>query len=500
MLPPRFGATRAADGAPMHVLHLTSEMAPYAATGGLAEVCALLPRALAGLGVQSTVVMPLYRCARENHPAIEDTGRRIRVSLGSDGQRDAVRVMRAVLNASVDVVFLDHPESFDRDGLYSGEAGDHADNDRRFALLCRAALAVPRALGIDAHIVHAHDWQTAPACWLLRSRFGAWLPSVLTVHNVAFQGLFQRGALDVYGIDQGAFNLEGVEFWGKFSALKAGLLTADKITTVSPTYAREIRTPTGGAGLHGLFDKRARDLVGILNGTDYDTWSPDTDPNLPERYSAGAMNGKRACKKAMCKRLGLHDPARPVFALLSRLIEQKGADLVLEVAHAIVDAGASLAVVGSGRPPIEDAFKRLAAELPGMVGVSIGHDLPLAHLTQGGADAVLVPYRNEPCGKTQLHGLRYGTIPIARRTGGLADTVVDADAEPPKGNGFVFAEPQARELLDACRRAIDAWRHPVRWKGITQRAMAADFSWDRAARAYAELYARLVDEHRGRPA
>lgn len=486
----------------LRVVFVSSEVFPFSKTGGLADVCGTLPRALAALGVKVRIFTPYYRVVREAKFEVAPAGPPVPVPFG--GEPRPARWLETVLpGTSVRVFLLDDPEFFDRDGLYGTPHGDHPDNARRFSFFCRATLEFLRARPEPPGVLHAHDWQAALTIALLRTTLRDRFPrtrTVFTIHNLGYQGLFDAREWGYLGLDWEHFHWRALEYYGRINFLKAGAVFAERITTVSPTYAREIQTEEMGAGLHGLFQHRAADIVGILNGIDTQTWNPRNDPYLEAPFDVENLSGKARCKESLQRKLGLSpDPHVPVLGLVTRLAEQKGVDLFLDVAEQIVGEGAQLAVLGAGSAPLEERTRRLAAGLPGRVAVKIGFDERLAHEIEAGADMFLMPSRYEPCGLNQMISMRYGTIPIVRATGGLADTVVDA-SEAERGTGFVFTEPSAPAFLACVRRALAAWKHPRGWRDLQRRAMQQDFSWDRSAREYLALYQGLAPAGAGRGA
>jgi starch synthase len=373
---------------------------------------------------------------------------------------------------------------------------DYPDNAERFAHLSRAALALPAALGLRPSIVHANDWQSGLCPYLLRHEHGqdpalAGARTVFTIHNLAYQGVFPKQVLPFLGLPWDVFRLDAMEFFDRVSFLKAGLSFADALTTVSPTYAREILTPDGGAGLDPVLRHRRHALHGILNGIDVGEWDPARDPHLPAHYSARDLTGKGVCKASLQRELGLPvRPDVPLVAMVSRLVDQKGLDLVVGALGQLVTREVQLAVLGAGSPAYEDAFRSAAAAQPSQVAARIGFDEGLAHRLEAGADLFLMPSRFEPCGLNQMYSLRYGTVPVVRAVGGLEDTVEDYDGWT-RGTGFKFREYTREALLLAVRRALDTYRDRRAWRALVLRGMVQDFSWGRSARAYEALYASL---------
>jgi starch synthase len=465
-------------------------MAPFAKTGGLADVLAALPRALAGLGHEVTVVLPRYRSIDPARFGLARWLRSLPVRLGPDTVEVGV-FEGTPPGGRVRLFFIDHPASFDRDGLYGPPSGgDFHDNARRFALVSAAALAVAHASGAPPELVHGHDWQAGPA--IVYAQRGAPPPrTVFTIHNLSYQGLFPEPLVDQLGLGREHYHPEGFEFWGQLSLLKAGAL-ADRITTVSPRYAEEIQLPEQGVGLDGFLHARRSRLLGILNGADYDVWSPERDPLLPAHYSAADLSGKRACKAALQRELGL--PLRPQVPLcgsVSRLTDQKGFDLVTAVLPSLLEGDVQYVVLGAGDPAIEQALLGLGRRYPSKLAVRIAYDEALAHRIEAGADLFVMPSRFEPCGLSQLYSLRYGTPPIVRATGGLDDSIIDYDARSATGTGFKFTPYKREALGEAWRRALLAYHSGSDFTQLIRRAMQQDFSWASSARRYDALYRSL---------
>jgi starch synthase len=479
----------------MHVVHVAAEVSPWAKTGGLGDVLGALPPALRRAGVETTVVLPGYRTA---HQVAGPTRGVAAVQAPVSGRAEHAMLV-AVDGAAVRTILVDARRYFDRPELYGERGRDYADNAERFVVFCRAVLAWLSTWDVPPDLVHVHDWQAALVPVFLaanRAAYGrlARVRTVITIHNIAYQGCFWEADWHLLGLDRRLFTPEGLEFYGHINFLKGGLVFADAITTVSPRYAAEIRTPAFGEGLDGVLRARARDLHGVLNGVDYTVWNPATDPALVAPYDRHDRAGKARCKAALQHELRLEPRADvPVLGVVSRLAAQKGIDVLVEAAPALLaTSDAQLAILGSGDPAIEAALERLRATHPGRLGLRLGFDDALAHRLYAGADAFLMPSRYEPCGLSQLYSLRYGTVPIVHATGGLADTVEDYDARVDTGTGFVFSPLGPGPLLGAVRRALAMCREPARWAAIVERGMAADFSWDASAARYRALYETLL--------
>jgi starch synthase len=477
----------------MRILMVASEAVPFAKTGGLADVVGALPRALTRLGHAVDVVIPRYRGIDPD----EHIGR-VTVSLGSallDGQifsstRDGARF-----------VFIDQPGYFDREHLYGVGSSDYADNAERFAFLARAALEWAAGTGYQYDVVHAHDWQTGLVPVLLGREFASHptlggRPSVFTIHNLAYQGMFAADWLPRLGLGWELMRVDALEFWGRISYLKGGIMFGLFITTVSPRYAQEIQTPEFGFGFDGILRHRAPSLVGILNGIDYDRWDPARDPHLPEPFTASNLEGKRAAKRLVLERYGLAATdevmGRPLVGMISRLVDQKGFDLIAAIAHELPRLDASIVLLGTGERRYEAMWRELAGRYPDRIGARIDFDEPLAHQIEGGADLFLMPSRFEPCGLNQMYSLRYGTVPVVRATGGLYDTVQNFDLRTGLGTGFTFDEYSPVALLGTLRWALDIYRNREVWRRIQVAGMGQDHSWSSSAREYARLYERAA--------
>ncbi len=479
----------------MRVLSVASEAYPLIKTGGLADVVGALPAALAHHGVAMTTFLPGY-------PALAAVIRKAKVV---HRYADLLGVEARILAASIGdhpLLILDAPGLFARGGGPYGDTtgADWVDNWLRFAAFSRAAADLASGVvdGQQFDILHAHDWQAAMAPAYLRYAPGPGAPAetIVTIHNIAFQGRYGAEIFADLALPDAAFALDGIEYYGGVGFLKAGLEAADAITTVSPTYAAEIRRGEFGMGLEGLINVRADRLTGIVNGIDPAVWNPATDAALPSRYTARTLTRRRINKRAVETLYGLDTGDGPIFTVISRLTWQKGMDVLVAAIDELVALGGRLALLGSGDSALEHAFLAAAERHPGRVGVRIGYDEPVSHLLQAGADAILIPSRFEPCGLTQLYGLAYGCIPVVARTGGLADTVIDANeaavaAGVATGIQHDGITPEA--LSHALRRTIALYARPDRWAMLQRNAMRADFSWDESGRRYATLYSSLVE-------
>jgi starch synthase len=475
---------------------VASEVHPFAKTGGLADVLGALPRALVKLGHHVDVVMPLYRGVGAG-----SSNGQITVALG--GQVDVVDVS-SVVTDGVRIVFIAHAAYFDRDYLYGAPSRDYPDNPERFAFLSQAALTWAATTGEPYDIVHAHDWQAGLVPYLATrmaaARQNAGRPAtIFTIHNLAYQGIFDASWLPRLGLGWDLMRVNALEYWNRISFLKGGVVFSGVITTVSPRYGEEIQTPELGFGFDGILRARSADLVGILNGIDYDQWDPERDPNLPVPFSASKMTGKAAAKRRVLETFGLPQTPqvcrRPLVAMISRMVEQKGFDLLDQLSDTLPALRASFILLGTGEPRFEARWRDLAQRHPARIGAHIGFDDALAHLIEGGADIFLMPSRFEPCGLNQMYSLRYGTVPVVHATGGLFDTVHNVD-ESGWGTGFTFADYSPVALLGALGRALDAFENRPAWRRIQKAGMDEDFSWDASAREYVKVYERAIVANR----
>ncbi len=474
----------------MQILFLASEVAPWSKTGGLADVAGALPRALAARGHAVSIVAPRYGSVDPRRHGLTRVDNAVRVR----GEAAAIWVGKGPPT----VYLVEHEHHFgSRQGLYGDGVRDYPDNAERFAWFTRAALALPAATGLRPRIVHANDWQTGLAPFLLRHEHAndpalAGTRTVFTIHNLAYQGVFPKQVVPHLGLPWDVFRYEAMEFHDRLNFMKAALSFADVLTTVSPTYAKEILTHDGGAGLDAVLRHRRADLHGILNGIDVAEWDPARDRHLPAHYSAEDLSGKAACKAALQSELGLPErPDVPLVGMVSRLADQKGVDLVAAALPDLLARDVQIALLGSGDRRYEEAFARAASDRPERMAAQVGFSEPLAHRIEAGSDAFLMPSRFEPCGLNQMYSLRYGTVPVVRAVGGLEDTVEDYDGWN-RGTGFKFVPYTPHALLLAARRALDTWRDRRAWRGVVLRGMAQDFSWDRSAAGYEALYRTLV--------
>lgn len=476
------------------VLFMTSEMYPFSKTGGLADVLGALPLTLFRMGVNTAVVTPLY--GRMN---TSEFGLRLlteRCPVGYPWAPITAEIYQADYYG-MPVYFVGRGEYFDRRNLYNTHAGDYFDNCERFNFFCRATLEWARRLDWAPAVIHAHDWQSAlvPAYlhfWRRTDPFWKETKTILTIHNLAFQGRFASRLFFESGLPPEAWNMNGAEFYGDFNLLKTGIAYADSVTTVSPSYAEEILTPQFGCGLEGLLGRRRGVLRGILNGADYTVWDPRDDKYLPCIYKAGCAEGKQDCKNALLKEMHLPDQLedKPVMSFIGRFRGQKGVDLLIDVIPKLMEQEVGLIVLGEGKLEHEARLQELAEVHQDRLRVIVGYSEDLAHRIQAGSDIFLMPSRYEPCGLTQMYALRFGTPPVATAVGGLRDTI--APYPHPRATGFTFENSTAEEFYAAIRQALDLWRDDKPyWKGMVERAMGQDFSWEQSAAQYIELYRSL---------
>ncbi|GAB1410368.1 glycogen synthase GlgA [Desulfovibrionales bacterium] len=478
---------------PHDIVFLTSEMYPFSKSGGLADVMGILPLTLSRLGVRVAVFTPFYgRLSTGQYPVhlvYENC------PVGYPWFDSTADIYMANYHG-LPVYLIERGEYFDRRQYYCTHKGDYFDNCERFIFFCRAALCAIRHMGLGTRIVHAQDWHAALAVaylafWRRSDPFWAGMKTVMSIHNLAYQGRFSYRLFEQSGLPYEAWNMEGVEFYNSFNLLKAGIAYADRITTVSPSYAREIMTPEFGCGLEGILTRRRADLIGILNGADYAIWSPEHDPVLECTYSADKPEGKKECKQALLQSLNMLPDLldRPVLGFIGRFRGQKGIDIILDSIPEIMALNVGFIALGEGKAEHEAAMINIMEDYPGRVVGLIGYTEEMSHLIQAGTDIFLMPSRYEPCGLTQMYSLSYGTPPVATAVGGLRDTIIPYPQEG--ANGFVFQEPTREGLVQAVRQAVALWEDAAAWKNMQINAMQANFSWEKSARRYMQVYAGL---------
>ncbi|MEZ6140198.1 MAG: glycogen synthase GlgA [Zavarzinella sp.] len=504
---------------PLSILIACSEVVGFAKTGGLADVAGYLPKAIQQMGHRVAVIMPLYRCVRQKFPDIRPVGSTLSVPCG----RSIIptQIYEGTLpNSNIAIYFVENEGFFERDDIkfgttiyqYTNEVGkkvDYGDNCQRFAFFNRAIMESLTVLPEKPDIIHANDWQTGLIPVFLRESYrhlpsARGIKSLFTIHNLAYQGRFHRSDYPYTGLDYRLFNHQQMEFYGDFSFLKGGIVFSDWVNTVSPTYANEIRTTTFGCGMEGILRERRDRLNGIVNGVDYTTWNPETDPHLPKNYDVNSFQvGKAACKAAIQRHFSLPtQPDIPLIGMVARLVEQKGVDLVVKAADDLLKIPTQMIVLGEGDQQYHEKLQAIQARYPDKVGLLLGFNEELAHQIEAGSDLFLMPSQFEPSGLNQLYSLRYGTPPIVRTTGGLADTIIDATEESlvlAEPNGFRFQAYTPQALTGTVRWATHLYHErPETFRRIIRNGMQADWSWERAARGYEKIYRRLVAERAGR--
>ena len=480
----------------MHIVFAASECVPYSKTGGLADVVGALPRAVAQLGHQATVYLPLYRQTLLPHASTVIAS----ITIPFDDRYRFCSVVDGGLHQGVQYYFIDYPPYYDRDALYGTPLGDYTDNPERYSLFCRAVLEASKILGVP-DVFHCHDWQSALIPVLLRSLYEedpslSGIPTVFTIHNIGYQGVFPPDTLPLLMLPWDLFTISKLEFFGKVNFLKGALVFSDYITTVSRRYAHEIQTSEYGFGLEGVLRGRSSTVSGILNGVDYDEWDPSLDRNIAARYSSKTLAGKQDCRRDLLKSFAL-DPetTAPVIGIVSRFAAQKGFDLIALAADRLAHEDVRVCVLGNGDKTYEDLFRRLVRQYPGRFAARFGYDNVMAHKVEAGSDMFLMPSRYEPCGLNQIYSLRYGTVPIVRATGGLDDTIEPWDARSGTGTGFKFREYTPEALLTSVQMALNVFKVKSEWRQLMMNGMKRDFSWVVAAREYMKIYEKITAAH-----
>jgi len=485
----------------MRVLFASSEVAPFAKTGGLADVAGALPKALAALGHDVRVVLPKYKMVEAAKYGLRRILPKLPVPIAGTVETGAV--WEGAIG-SVPTYFIEQDDYYDREGLYQVSGKDHPDNAERFAFFSRAVLELARALDFFPTVYHCNDWQTGLIPTYLQTSYRGdaefrHAGVLFTVHNMGYHGLFKPAALAVANLGPEVYTPFGVEFYGRVNYLKAGLVFSDLINTVSRKYSQEIQTEQFGHGLEGVLRARATDVHGILNGIDYDEWHPERDRFIAAHFSADDLSGKAACKAELQRVFGLPERSDvPVLAVISRLAEQKGIDLIAESLDAILGLDAQFVLLGTGEPALHQAFEAAKVRYPSQIGLMLGFDVALSHKIEAGADMFLMPSRYEPCGLNQMYSLAYGTIPVVRATGGLDDTIHHFDPQRGVGNGFKFAEATSDALCLTVKQAVALYRQSDLWLRLVENAMACDFSWNRSAKEYEALYREIASRRAAR--
>ena len=477
----------------MKVLYVSSEVVPFAKTGGLADVAGVLPLHVQQCGCDMRVVTPLYSTTQKQNFNLDPIGPEFQIQMGMTAYSGLF--LKAVFKQSVPIYFVQCDELYGRDELYGNQQGDYPDNAERFIFFCRAVLELCRQIDFLPDVIHCNDWQTGLIPAYIKAGFGTGFfdttATVFTIHNIAYQGLSGWDKFELTGLPHWFYDMRGLEYWGRMSMLKAGIIFSSAITTVSRKYAREILTPEYGCGLEGILLDRRSALSGILNGVDYDEWNPETDELITTRYTAQTLKLKKQCKKDLLMQCGLPDAllAAPLIGSISRLVDQKGFDLIAAALDRLLRLGACYILLGSGDTAYESLFKKLASRNKNRMSFCCAYDNQLAHKIEAGCDMFLMPSRYEPCGLNQIYSLKYGTVPIVRATGGLDDSIIDYGADAPHtGNGFKFEEYTVDALFGAVQRAVSLYTDASRWKELMLKGMSCDFSWALSASDYCRLY------------
>jgi len=477
----------------MHIAFAASECVPFSKTGGLADVVGALPRALASLGHQVSVYVPRYRQTKLADPQTVVRS----ITIPFDDKYRFCSVVTSGTSGGVRYYFVDYPPYFDRDGLYGTPVGDYTDNAERYALFSRAVIEASKVLGVP-HVFHCHDWQSALVPVMLNTLYAEdpafrEVGTVFTIHNIGYQGLFPSDILPLLMLPWDLLTISKMEFFGQVNFLKGALVFSDFITTVSRKYSQEIQTTEYGFGLEGVLRNRASTVTGIVNGVDYEEWSPQTDRLIAAKYSPQDLSGKAKCRQDLLNVFGVTnaDPKLPVVGIVSRFASQKGFDLIAQTMDRLAREEMIVVVLGTGDKPYEEMFQRLNKQFPGKIAIKIAYDNVIAHKIEAGADMFLMPSRYEPCGLNQIFSLKYGTVPIVRATGGLDDTIEPWDVRTGKGTGFKFTDYTGEALLATIKQALVAFRDQSSWQTLMRNGMARDFSWGASAREYGKVYERV---------
>jgi len=486
----------------MNIIFVASEVVPFAKTGGLADVAGSLPRFVEKLGHSVSIMMPLYAQVRQNYPEMEQVGE-VFFPVG-ESEREGQIYQSVLPDSSVTVYFIANDRYFDREELYGTHGTDYPDNSERFIFFSRAVVETLLKLDIEADVVHCNDWQTGLIPVYLRTIYNSHeklrgTACLFTIHNIAYQGVFWHWDMKLTGLPWSLFNWRELEFYGKLNFMKGGIVFADIINTVSERYAQEIQTEEQGYGLDGVLRYRSDDLYGVLNGIDYSVWNPATDKLIPANYDRGNMAGKKVCKEHLQKRNNLPVSDVPLIGMITRLAEQKGLDLVAGAIEEMMKRDLQFVLLGTGDKRYHDLFEEIGNRFPEKAGINLTFDNELAHQIEAGADMFLMPSRYEPCGLNQLYSLRYGTVPIVRRTGGLADTITDYSPEAlatGEANGFAFDDYSSEALLATVDRALEVYADKESWRRLVDIGMGQDWSWNRSAKKYVELYEKAIEKRK----
>lgn len=478
----------------MEITFVSSEVAPFAQTGGLADVLGALPQEIARLGHSVSVFLPKYKSISEEKYTLEVGVEALNIPIGSDIETGKLYACRY---GDIHVFFVDEPYLFGREGLYGTPLGDYPDNDVRFIFFQRAVIESLKKLKLKPDIIHCHDWQTGLIPVYLKTLYRSDpffknTKTIFTIHNLAYQGNFPPDSISTTGLSWNEFRIDRLEFYGKISFLKGGLVYSDQLTTVSKRYAEEIQTKEFGCGMEGILIHRKKDLYGIVNGINVDDWNPERDPALVQNFSAKSLEKRKVNKLALQKEYKLdQDPNVPLFGFVGRLTHQKGLDILEPLIDDIVDNGWQLAILGAGEEEYQERLRRAAQKYPKSVGINLAFDVKLSKRIYAGADIFFMTSQFEPCGLGQMYAFRYGAVPLVREVGGLADTVQNYDPETGKGNGFSFLDYSSKELLKTMNRAVKVYREPKKWAELIKNGMACDFSWAHSAKEYVNIYEKV---------
>lgn len=477
----------------MNVLIASPEAVPFCKTGGLADVVGALPKELEKLKVNVSLILPLYRIIKREGLKKMDLSFTVPIS----DRTEEASIWKGKTGNNIPVYFIEKDKYYDRPELYQTAGGDYPDNAERFIFFSRAILEALKVINLKPDLIHCNDWQTAMVPIYLKTLYRddpyfKKTASIFTIHNLGYQGIFWHFDMHLTGLGWEYFTPEGIEFYGKISLLKGGIIFSDIVSTVSKTYSKEIQTEEYGFGLDGVLTKRKADLYGIINGIDYDEWNPETDKSIPARYSLDNINGKTLCKKTLQREMGLKERGSPLIGMITRLTSQKGLDILSDSIEYLMRLDLQLLILGEGEERYHRIISDISERYPHKVGLKIGFDNILAKKIYAGSDFFLMPSRYEPCGLGQLISLRYGTIPIVRKTGGLADTIKEFKPKRVTGNGFLFEVYSAEALLKAVKRALSLYQNKDMWKSLLHNAMSSDFSWGTSAKKYLSLYRKAI--------
>ena len=484
------------------LLLISSEMTPFAQTGGLAEAIAGLSKALKKFDLDIRVALPFYRSIKKMHLNFNTIAKQIKIPMGPSTLKGDIILFKT--DENIPIYFIKRDRFFDRSGIYGDRRGDYHDNAERFIFLSKVIFKLCQIISFIPDVLHCHDWQIGlipvyhkePSIYNIN--YFSNTVSIFTIHNIAYQGIFKKDKFIFTDLPEDIFSQNGLEFWGKINFMKGGILFSDIVSTVSPTYAKEIQTKEYGFGLEELIKSRASELCGILNGVDYSNWDPKNDPFLASNYSSKDLRGKEICKKDLINEMELNKEMinQPLVGMISRLASQKGIDILLKALPGLIKMGANFVFLGKGEKGYQRDLKMIAKRYPGRIGLRFSYDPTLAHKIEAGSDILVMPSLYEPCGLAQIYAMRYGTIPVVRAVGGLEDTVENYIPQKGKGTGFKFKEYNAKAFLSKLKEAIVLFKNKEEWQNLMMKAMEVDFSWEKSASKYIELYSRGIDKKR----